>query len=332
MLVSAGGQLSLAILDSLAVFNAQSKEPGFHRIGAGFLQSNGFPSAQVEMNRRLFALDPHGPYAGVTWRGTAFAWASRGAWDSALVAWDRYAAASPDTASGVEIYQLAVAGAWLGGLDTARAAGRRTAAVKYLGRIPAEDTTAVREARAALAWADGMLSVLRRDPRGLAVARMTIRRSGAEGAGFLDRSLAAFESELRGTERPAADSLAVLDLAATETELLAVRDAYARSIDHLEASRLLLEAGDTSRAVRLLTWHEAKPGGPEFLFQVFAPVAYYELARIEEAQGRKEQARDHYQQFLRRYDMPPPAHQHLVDDANAALRRLSGMNDPPAPR
>ena len=38
LLVSAGGQLSLAILDSLAVFNAQSKEPGFHRIGAGFLQ------------------------------------------------------------------------------------------------------------------------------------------------------------------------------------------------------------------------------------------------------------------------------------------------------
>ncbi len=135
--------------------------------------------------------------------------------------------------------------------------------MKYLGRIPVEDSTAGREARADAGWTDGMLSVLRRDPRGLAVARMTIRRSGAEGAGFLDRSLAAFESELRGTERPAADSLAVLDLAATETELFAGRDAYARSIDHLAASRLLLEAGDTSRAVRLLTWHEAKLD-PEF--------------------------------------------------------------------
>ncbi len=75
------------------------------------------------MNRRLFALDPHGPYAGLTWRGTAFAWASRGAWDSALVAWDRFAAAGPDTHLESRIYQLAVAGAWLGGLDTARAAG-----------------------------------------------------------------------------------------------------------------------------------------------------------------------------------------------------------------
>ncbi len=326
LLVSAGGQLSLAILDSLAVGIAQSKVPFVHKLGADFLQSNGFPSAQVEMNRRLLALDPHGPYAGVTWRGTAIAWAARGAWDSALVAWDRFAAAGPEHASALEGYQLAVAGAWLGGLDTALAAGRRAAAAKYVGELPVEDSAAGREARATLGWTDGMLSVLRRDLRGLAVARMTIRRSGAEGAGFLDRSLAAFESELRGTERPAADSLAVLDLAATETELFAGRDAYARSIDHLAASRLLLEAGDTSRAVRLLTWHEAKLD-PEF--QVFAPLAYYELARIEEAQNRKEQARDHYQQFLRRYDMPPPAHQHLVDEAKAALRRLSGQNDAP---
>jgi hypothetical protein len=80
-----------------------------------------------------------------------------------------------------------------------------------------------------------------------------------------------------------------------------------------------------------LTWHEAKLG-EEFQFQVFAPVAYYELARIEEAQGRTEQARDHYQQFLRRYDMAPPAHQHLVDEANAALRRLAGQGDPPTTR
>ena len=79
----------------------------------------------------------------------------------------------------------------------------------------------------------------------------------------------------------------------------------------------------------MLTWHEADLVGPDkFLFQVFAPVAYYELARIEEAQSRNEQARDHYQQFLRRYDMAPPAHQHLVDEANAALRKLSGLNDP----
>ncbi|HSE68367.1 MAG TPA: tetratricopeptide repeat protein, partial [Gemmatimonadales bacterium] len=97
-------------------------------------------------------------------------------------------------------------------------------------------------------------------------------------------------------------------------------------ITHLEASRLLLEQGDTSRAMKLLVWHEADiPGSAEPpRTQMFAGLAYYELARIEEAQGRTDLARDHYQQFLRRYDMPPPAHQHLVDEANAALRRLSG--------
>ena len=62
---------------------------------------------------------------------------------------------------------------------------------------------------------------------------------------------------------------------------------------------------------------------------MLAPLAYYELAQIEDAQGLSDLARDHYQQFLRRYDMPVPALRHLVDEAKAALRRLNGPNDPP---
>ncbi len=173
-----------------------------------------------------------------------------------LVAWDRYAAASPDKASAVDIFQLAVAGAWLGGLDTARAVERRAAAVKYLGGLAPGDSTEARDARAAMAWSDGMLAVLRRDPRGLAAARVSAQQSGDKGAEFVDRSLAAFESELAGAKRAAADSLAALDLAATEGQLFGPRDPYARSVDHLMGSRLLLQLGDTTRAARLLTWHE----------------------------------------------------------------------------
>jgi hypothetical protein len=34
-----------------------------------------------------------------------------------------------------------------------------------------------------------------------------------------------------------------------------------------------------------------------------------------------------YQRFLIRYDMPPPSQQNLVQDARAALTRLSGAAD-----
>ncbi len=332
VLVSASGQLSVALLDSLASAITDSKAPFPHIAGAIFLRHSGFPGTQVEMNRRLLAFDPHGPYSGSIWRSTAYAWAARGAWDSALVAWDRFAAARPDKASAVDIYQLAVAGAWLGGLDTARAAERRDAALKYVGGLSTDDSTAAGEARASLAWADGMLAVLRRDARGVASARAAAQQSGAEGAKFVGRSLAAFESELAGAKRSAADSLAALDLAASESQLLGARDPFARSVDHLMGSRLLLQLGDTSRAVKLLTWHEADMPGFWTSWALFAPLAYYELGRVEEAQGRNDEARDHYQQFLRRYDSPVPAHKHLVDEANAALRRLSGQNDVPATR
>ena len=57
--------------------------------------------------------------------------------------------------------------------------------------------------------------------------------------------------------------------------------------------------------------------------QVFAPFAYLKLARIEEAQGLKTLAREHYAQFLRRYDRPVTALQPPVDQASAALARLS---------
>ncbi len=56
---------------------------------------------------------------------------------------------------------------------------------------------------------------------------------------------------------------------------------------------------------------------------VFASLAYLERARIEDARGNGPLAREYYQEFLLRYDMPAPNQRHLVDEAREALVRLS---------
>ncbi len=325
MLQSYAGEPSLPLLDSLAASVVSVKWPA----PPTFLTSNGFPAAQVQFNQRWMQLVPTGTPIWRAWRGSAYASVARGAWDSALVMMDRYAAGSPDDAAALDIYRLAVIGAWLGGLDTLRAAERRPAAAKYVARL-SPDSASGKEARATLAWSDGMLAVLRRDRKLLSTAREANRQSGASGAANTGRLLSAFEAQLREETRTAADSFAMLDIPDT-TSALAEVDSYTRSVAHMNAAQLMLALGDTSRAVRLLYWHEAH-GVDKDAFPLFEALAYDQLARIEEAQGKDDLARDHYQQFLRRYDMPPPAHQYMVDNAKAALRRLSGQNDAPATR
>jgi hypothetical protein len=91
----------------------------------------------------------------------------------------------------------------------------------------------------------------------------------------------------------------------------------------LSAATWLLEAGDTAQAARVLLWHEARFTAWQWSL-VVRPLAYLVLARIEEARGQTPSAREHYEEFLRLYDSPLPAQQHLVDEARAALARLSG--------
>jgi len=335
LMFAANGPLPVSLRDSVAVEVAGSTYWLDRVMGSARLLWRGYPAAQIELNRRLIALAPHDSLTHYVWGTMANAWADRGAWDSALVAFDHWAAADRQGAVDQGIfplmYQMAVAGAWLGGLDPARASERRAAAAKFLAGLR-PDSRAAKVSQARVAWADGMLALLRRDLPGLAEARARLERSGSRESPFMARSLAGFELELRGAKRAAAESLAALDLAATTAELVEHHDAYARSTTHLEASRLFLEQGDTSRALKLLVWHQADiPASAEPPYtQMFAGLAYYELARIEEARGHTDLARDHYEQFLRRYDMPPPAHQHLVDNAKASLRKLSGQDDSPA--
>ena len=94
----------------------------------------------------------------------------------------------------------------------------------------------------------------------------------------------------------------------------------------MAAAPWLLAAGDTVRAVELLTWHQAYSGPFMEKFPV-APLAYLELARIEEAQHQFTQARRDYGQFLVRYDMPPVSHRHLVEEGREALARLTGEEE-----
>ncbi len=321
-LLLANGGLPAALRDSLVAGVQGSKSPRARGMVNVFLHLSGFPVAQVELNRRLLLLVPR--FSLFTWPAMAYSWAARGAWDSALIALDSSAATGWQQASADRVYQFGAVGAWLGGLDTAAAVGRRAAAAKQLASMR-EDSIPARDARARVAWADGIIALLRRDAGALRAARIAVRQSGAGGAAFMDRSLAGLELELTGAKRPAADSLAAIDLAATDAEFSDNRDAFVRSVNHLTAALLLLEQGDTTRAVQQLWWHDADMGmlPMKGTFQVFAPLAYRELARIAEAQGKNDLAIDHYQQFLRRYDMPPTSHQYLVDEANAALRRLS---------
>jgi hypothetical protein len=65
---------------------------------------------------------------------------------------------------------------------------------------------------------------------------------------------------------------------------------------------------------------------------VFASLAYFERARIEEARGNAALALEYYREFLFRHDMPAPKQRHLVDEAREAVARLSSRHDPPVER
>ena len=94
------------------------------------------------------------------------------------------------------------------------------------------------------------------------------------------------------------------------------------SINRLAEADAFLAAGDTAQAQRLLVWHEADFNGDNLTPQLFAPLAYYRLARIEQAQGRTGMAREHYRQFLRRYDQPVPSLRPLVEQARSAVATI----------
>jgi hypothetical protein len=232
---------------------------------------------------------------------------------------DRRVTSEADSVGALRSYGLAVVGAWLGAVDQHEADTRRRAAVTLAQGNRAD--------RAEVAWLDGLRAVSRRDRRALAEARAALRRVEDPSVKALDRSLAAFDAALSGATGAAGTAMAGLEW--QEAALAApdfTRHPYTVAVDRLAAAQWLAASGDADQALRLLTWvdgsYSIHPGTVYSL--MMTALVDLERGRIEEQQGRAGSARSHYRQFLRRYDRPVIGHRRLVEEAKAAMVRLTG--------
>jgi len=258
----------------------------------------------------------HGVPRWFQWQIIGYSWASRGRWDSALVAMERAARDNSTSQSGLAAYRLAAIGRWLGAVEPSVVAERRLRA--------GGATDVMRpDHRAELAWLDGLVAVTERDTTALAVARVALRQTGAPEVALLDSSLAAFALDLRG-DRPRALAL----LLALEQDRYRIDNVhpYLAGVHRMTASRWLAVSGDTLGAARLLTWHESMGyRSPQELHAnaLLAPFANLERAPLLQALGQRQAARDLYERFLAMYDSPIGAHQGLVAEARADLARTT---------
>jgi TolB-like protein/tetratricopeptide (TPR) repeat protein len=310
-------------------------------LGLGVLL-NGFPAAQLDLNQRALGIRSVSPQVRTALRAAnAWAWAARGRWDSALTILDETARTHPGTVGpsryaspaqppigapslAVENYGLAVIGFWLGATGPFLADERRSAAVLEVRRLDDEDSR--RDARARLAWLDGILGFARGDRLAIRAAQMDAARTGYYQAGMVERSLAAFDQALMGDRRRAGRELAALDGECLEHAATCNLFTPHIAVHRLAAAQWLWESGDVEQARRLLRWQDAEgtytPCALWTLVYTLGAPTYLARARLEEAGGDHRRAREYYQQFVRRYDQPIPSQVHLVEEANAALARL----------
>jgi hypothetical protein len=230
---------------------------------------------------------------------------------------------NPDVARG-DPYRTAVIGTWLGTLEPSLARIRRRAAGQAVARMasPARQME--------LFWLDGILAASQRNLTGLRDAQQEFRKGRARfieadsnSYRILLQTLRAFELELLGRRRQAADSLA-----AVSWGLEGWVGPYTFPVSRIAAARWLAAEGDLNQAAGLLPWHQG------FLVHfdhahgkvVLDGLSYLEMARVESARGNGSLAQDYYRLFLLRYDLPSPKLQQLVDDAQEAVARLSGQD------
>jgi tetratricopeptide (TPR) repeat protein len=280
------------------------------------------PAGQIAFNRRMLRHAADEAAAAPAYAGMGWAWAERGAWDSAITSMRRSTMGEPH----IRGYSLAVLGAWLGTITPREAAVLRPAAQAWVDGLEEEGRKS--DMLGQLAWLDGLLGFARRDRDALERARRAARRSGHPGTDAIERSLAAFGRALRGDRAGAAQDLVALERQCSENHWYRCGRTVAPNIaaHRLAAATWLLEAGDTAQAARLLIWIEARFTQWNWSF-VVRPLAYLMLARIEKARGEAALAEEHYRQFLRHYDAPMPEQRHLADEARAALAGLAGRNE-----
>jgi serine/threonine-protein kinase len=304
---------------------------------------NGFPGAQVDYNERVAKAADLSPRGRTALRAAnAWAWAARGQWDSALTGLSAAASQHPGPLGpprqpyggqlpvgglplAIESYGLAVIAAWLGATTPHRAEQRRPAAVMAIDDLGDEDSRA--DSRGHLAWLDGILGFARGDRQAIAAARQAAVTSGYYQASLVDGSLATFERALTGERKRAGRELAALDRECLDRLATCSLLTPHIAVQRLAAAQWLGETGEIDQARRLLRWNDLEslyiPASLWTLVYVLSGPTYLARARLEESHGDARRAREYYRQFLRRYDQPMAAQQHLVEEAQAAMARLS---------
>ncbi|HEX5004295.1 MAG TPA: BTAD domain-containing putative transcriptional regulator [Gemmatimonadales bacterium] len=288
----------------------------------------GLAEAQLDLGRRVLRLSPSRVIADGQLRGMALAWAARGAWDSALATTDRYVAETPLAEAALFRYELAVIGAWLGGVQPGEADRRRATVAQAASDLAVD-------ARGELAWLDGVLAASQGDTAGIERARQRVRGMPEPMGGWLDRSLLGLALELQG-----ARAASVATLAKVEGERIDVQpyersnfwQPYLTAVNRMGLSRGLAALGDSVGALRQLRWVDGhlQVSTLERARSAMTGMVDLERARLESATGQAALAGGHYRQFLRRYDLPVPAHRHLVVEARAALDQIALIGCPDA--
>lgn len=298
----------------------------FHVFGAETLGNSlleyGFARGQIAMADAILALDPPHAVAAEVLLGRARAWASRGAWDSALASARRGAAIAGTPAAALTAYAVAAVGSALGALDP-REAGHLRAQLGPVRDLPPAD-------RAELCWLDGIAALARGDAPAVRQARSALAAMAYEHAGLLAGSLVGFARAAGGDTAGAGRILAGLEERKADARgyaAYAPAHPWLSGVNRLLGARFLLRAGERDRASRLLSWHEAIRWGAtnpeEWVNRTLEPLALLERGRIEEARGLPQRAAAHYRAFLERLDRPVPALRPLRREAEARLARIT---------
>jgi TolB-like protein len=313
--VAAAGGIPAARLGPAADFVLTSPAYIAEGLSVGFV-ADGFPTAQLELNRAVRERVAADPLAGARWRGDALAWVARGDFASGLEAADRWARADGGGRGALGAYGLAVAAAAWGGAAAEEAVRRRPAGS---AGYPADE-------QAQLAWLDGVLAYLQRDGERIAAARAALPTAAAHRSA-LDRSLEALAAHAAGEVERAARELAALEHEiADRGAVLAVGNLHPllATADRLFAASWLRQLGDDDEALRLLAWHEAIPGPA--LLQAWntavGGIALVDRGEIAESAGDLERARAYFERFAAQYDRIGGGMQPLADRAAAGLERL----------
>jgi hypothetical protein len=182
------------------------------------------------------------------------------------------------------------------------------------------------DARAELAWLDGIAAAIAQDTDEMDRARLRLSESSAPASTDLERSLRAFQLALEDEELRAARLLRRLEQDRENNSRLAEPEAAAHpfltAVNRLAAAHWFIRHGKASDALPLLGWWEERQDWvPEVAAAALAlsSVDHLQRARALEAMGDESSAAGYFRAFLRAYDAPPEAHRQWVADARAAV-------------